>query len=144
VKKHRNKDKKKMPWETRLRLLFIFGILIILVGALPFLQNLSMLKPFIGLLPSSGIFYNAGILILGVLCILFIGRKKEKWGPKYRLLPFIIGLLLFGLGALPLSGVKVPSFIPIEGTAYNIFVMAIGILAILLGRPRKEKTQIKK
>jgi len=126
-----------MPWDTRSKFLFAFGILIIIAGAFPFLQNLSALKPFIGLLPSSGMFYNAAVLVLGALCILFIGRKKARWGPKHRLAVLLIGALLFLWGALPLlkNTMSIPAFIPLEGSLYSVVVIIIGAFALVLGRP---------
>jgi len=137
-----------MAWDTRSKFLFIFGILIILAGALPSLQNSATLKPFIGLIPSSGVFYNAAILILGALCIFFIGRKKARWGPKHRLSVFLIGALLFLWGALPLlkNTIDIPAFIPLEGSLYSVVVIIIGVLALVLGRPagiEQQKTDIK-
>jgi len=139
-----------MPWDTRSKFLFVFGMLIILAGALPSLQNLDILKQFIGLIPSSGIFYNAAILILGALCLVFIGRKKERSGSKHRLSVFLIGILLFLWGVLPLlkNTVEIPAFISIEGSLYNIVVVVIGVLALVLGKPtgpariEQQKTKI--
>lgn len=53
---------------------FVMGIIVILLGALPFLTE-SFLKNYINFIPSEGNIYQLLIIIVGVLLILHGSRR---------------------------------------------------------------------
>lgn len=64
-------------WPPMRRNLFFIGVLVCIAGALPFLKDVNMLAPYIAVVPTEGIIYQAIIIFLGLVAIL-LGKPIRR------------------------------------------------------------------
>ncbi len=65
-------------WPTLKKELFIIGLLVALVGALPFLKDVAALAPYLANIPTEGIIYQAIIIFLGLVAML-LGKPTRTY-----------------------------------------------------------------
>jgi len=67
-----------MDWSTQKKIMFFFGILVIIVGALPLIVQYNVV-PLPLAIPISGWKYQLVVIVLGVLLIFFGKPSKNSY-----------------------------------------------------------------
>lgn len=59
--------------------LFIIGMLVVIVGAFPFIKQIGFISGYIEIIPSSGLIYQIVIMALGFIAILLSTVKRRPY-----------------------------------------------------------------
>ena len=107
----------------------LLGILIILAGVLPFLNNFGILPSFI---PTSKPGYQFIIIAIGVAGLLY-GFLNPMIFSTEKFIVISLALLTVLGGILPFIQNFLPAVIPTSGILYSGLIIVIGIIGIIYG-----------
>jgi len=107
----------------------LLGILIILAGVLPFLNNFGILPSFI---PTSKPGYQFIIIAVGVAGLLY-GFLNPMIFSTEKFIVISLALLTVLGGILPFIQNFLPAVIPTSGILYSGLIIVIGIIGIIYG-----------
>jgi hypothetical protein len=107
----------------------LLGILIILAGVLPFLNNFGILPSFI---PTSKPGYQFIIIAVGIIGLIYGLMNSLVFGTE-KFVTIAIGLLTILGGILPFIQNFLPAVIPTSGILYSGLIIVIGIIGIIYG-----------
>ena len=107
----------------------ILGVLIILAGILPFLNNFGILPSFI---PTSKPGYQFIIIAVGIIGLIYGLMNSLVFGTE-KFVTIAIGLLTILGGILPFIQNFLPAVIPTSGILYSGLIIVIGIIGIIYG-----------
>ena len=107
----------------------ILGILIILAGIIPFLNNFGVLPSFI---PAEKPGYQFIIIAVGIIGLIYGFFNSMLFGFEKFVTIAIALLTIFG-GILPFIQNFVPTFIPTSGALYSGLIIVIGIIGMIYG-----------
>jgi hypothetical protein len=107
----------------------ILGVLIILAGVLPFLNNFGVLPSFI---PTSKPGYQFIIIAVGIIGLIYGLMNSLVFGTE-KFVTIAIGLLTILGGILPFIQNFLPAVIPTSGILYSGLIIVIGIIGIIYG-----------
>jgi len=107
----------------------ILGVLIILAGVLPFLNNFGVLPSFI---PTSKPGYQFIIIAVGVAGLLY-GFLNPMIFSTEKFIVISLALLTVLGGILPFIQNFLPAVIPTSGILYSGLIVVIGIIGIIYG-----------
>ena len=107
----------------------ILGVLIILAGILPFLNNFGALPSFI---PTSKPGYQFIIIAVGIIGLIYGLMNSLVFGTE-KFVTIAIGLLTILGGILPFIQNFLPAVIPTSGILYSGLIIVIGIIGIIYG-----------
>jgi len=107
----------------------ILGVLIILAGVLPFLNNFGILPSFI---PTSKPGYQFIIIAVGIIGLIYGLMNSLVFGTE-KFVTIAIGLLTILGGILPFIQNFLPAVIPTSGILYSGLIIVIGIIGIIYG-----------
>mgnify|MGYP004307021733 CR=1 FL=1 len=107
----------------------IIGILIILAGILPFLDNFKLLPEFI---PTEKPTYQFIIIAVGVIGLLYGVLNSMLFGAE-KFVTIALALLTVLGGILPFIQNFVPAIIPTTGPLYSGLIIIIGAIGMVYG-----------
>ena len=107
----------------------IIGILIILAGVLPFLDNFGILPDFI---PTEKPTYQFIIIAVGVAGLLY-GFLNPMIFSTEKFMVISLALLTVLGGILPFIQNFVPTIIPTSGPLYSGIIIVTGVVAMIYG-----------
>src|SRR3989338_3387416 len=104
-------------------MIIVLGILIILAGILPFLNNFGILPSYI---PAEKPGYQFIIIAVGIIGLIYGVMNSMLFGTE-KFVTIAIALLTVLGGILPFIQSFVPAGIPTSGLLYSGIIIAIGI-----------------
>jgi len=107
----------------------VLGILIILAGVLPLLDNIGLLPDSI---PTEKPGYPLIIIAVGIIGLIYGAFNSLLFGFE-KFVTISIGLLTIFGGVLPFIQNFLPEIIPTSGILYSAIIIVIGIIGLLYG-----------
>jgi hypothetical protein len=107
----------------------VLGLLIILAGILPFLNNFGILP---GIIPAEKPGYQFIIITVGIIGLIYGVMNSMLFGTEKFVTIAIALLTIFG-GILPFIQNFIPEIIPTSGLLYSAMIIVIGIIGMIYG-----------
>ena len=107
----------------------IIGILVVLAGILPFLDNFGILPENI---PVEKPGYQFIIIAVGIIGLLYGIMNSMLFGAE-KFVTISLALLTILGGILPFIQNFVPAIIPVSGPLYSGLIIVIGVIGMIYG-----------